>query len=135
MNVFHKVLVKIFELTGGKDSVDVDLADLLKKEGFFPSIDRISRQLLDESWITEAGRRYVVRITHWGALEAKRVMSDTPEKVNAVEKDSNRLLSEGRELILMLEEFAAKPESKKLDKIEKQISELSERSKTIRQQL
>jgi len=135
MNVFHKVLVKIFELTGGKDSVDVDLTDLLKKEGFFPSIDSISRQLLDESWVTEAGRRHVVRMTHWGASEAKRVMSNSPEKVNSVEKDSNRLLSEGKELVLMIEEFASKPESKKLDKIEKQISELSERSKTIRQYL
>lgn len=135
MNVFHKVLVRIFELTGGKDSVEVDLVDLLKKEGFFPSIDSISRQLLDESWITDGGRKHVVKITHWGVAEAKRVMSDSPDKANEVDKHATRLLSESRELIIMLEEFAAKPESKKFERIEKRISELSERLKTIRQHL
>ena len=135
MNVFHKVLVKIFELTGGKDSVEVDLVELLKKEGFFPSIDSISEQLLSESWITEAGKKHIVRITHWGASEAKRVMANAPDKINEVEKNSNRLLNEARELIIMLEEFAAKPESKKFERIEKRILELGDRSKTIRQHL
>lgn len=135
MNVFHKVLVKIFELTGGKDSVEVDLVELLKKEGFFPSIDSISRQLQDESWITEAGRKNIVKITHWGVAEAKRVMVNAPDKVNEVEKNSTRLLNEARELIIMLEEFGAKPDSKKFERIEKRISELNERSKVIRQHL
>ena len=135
MNVFHKVLVKIFELTGGKDSVEVDLVDLLKKEGFFPSLDSISRQLLDESWITEAGRKNIVKITHWGVAEAKRVMSNAPDKTNEVDKQATRLLNESRELIIMLEEFAAKPDSKKFDHIEKRISEITERSKAVRQHL
>jgi hypothetical protein len=135
MNVFHKILVKIFELTGGKDSVEVDLVELTKKEGFFPSLDSISRQLLDESWITEAGRKHVVKITHWGVAEAKRVMVNAPDKLNEVEKNATRLLNEARELIIMLEEFAAKPESKKFERIEKRISELNERAKVIRQHL
>lgn len=135
MNVFHKVLVKIFELTGGKDSVEVDLVELLKKEGFFPSIDSISRQLLDESWITEGSRKNIYKITHWGVAEAKRVLSNVPDKVNEIDKDSTRLLTEARELCIMLEEFAAKPDSKKFDRIEKRISELNERSKAVRQHL
>lgn len=135
MNVFHKVLVKIYDLTGGKDSVEVDLVDLLKKEGFFPSLDSISRQLQDESWVTEAGRKNIVRITHWGVAEARRVMANAPDKANELDKNSTRLLNEARELIIMLEEFAAKPESKKFDRIEKRISEIGERSKAIRQHL
>ena len=135
MNVFHKVLVKIYEQTGGKDNVEVNLVDLLKKEGFFPSIDSISEQLLGESWVTQAGARHSVRITHWGVSEAKRVMSNAPDKANELEKGSTRLLNEARELIIMLEEFAAKPESKKFERIEKRISELGERSKSIRQHL
>ena len=135
MNVFHKVLVKIFEITGGRDNVEVDLVEILKKEGFFPSIDSISRQLLDESWITEGSRKNIYKITHWGVAESKRVMSNAPDKVSEVEKDSTRLLTEARGLIIMLEEFASKPDSKKFDRIEKQISELSERSKAIRQHL
>ena len=135
MNVFHKVLVKIFELTGGKDNVEVDLVELLKKEGFFPSIDSISRQLLDESWITEGSRKNTCKITHWGVAEARRVLSNAPDKVNEVEKESTRLLTEVRGLIIMLEEFATKPDSKKFDGIEKRISELADRSKAIRQHL
>ena len=132
MNVFHKVLVKIYEITGGKDSVEVDLVDLLKKEGFFPSIESISSQLQDEGWTTEAGRKHVVHITHWGAQEAKRVLSNSPDKVNEVEKGANRLLNEARELIIMLEEFAGKPESNKLDRIDKRLADLNQRSKEVR---
>lgn len=135
MNVFHKVLVKIFELTAGKDNVEVDLADLLKKEGFFPSIDNISAQLLGESWITDGSRKYTCKITHWGVAEAKRVMSNAPDKLNEVEKESNRLLTETRGLVTMLEEFASRPDSKNFDGIEKRISELLDRSKAIRQHL
>lgn len=135
MNVFHKVLVKIFELTGGKDNVEVDLADLLKKEGFFPSIDSISAQLLGESWITDGSRKYACKITHWGVAEAKRVMSNAPDKASEIEKESKRLLTEARGLITMLEEFGGKPDSKKFDGIEKRISELADRSKAIRKHL
>ncbi len=135
MNVFHKVLVKIFDLTGGKDNVEVDLADLLKKEGFFPSIDSISSQLLDESWITDGSRKHTCKITHWGVAEAKRVMSSAPDTSNEAEKLATRLLSEARELIGMIEEFASKPDSKKFDRIENHISELSDRSKAIRKHL
>ena len=135
MNVFHKVLVKIFELTGGKDNVEVDLAELLKKEGFFPSIDSISGQLLGESWITEGSRKNTCKITHWGVAEARRVMSNAPDTANEVEKLSKRLLTETRELLIGLEEFAAKPDSNKFDRVEKQISDLSDRAKAIRKHL
>jgi len=131
MNVYHKVLTKIFEVTGGKDSVDVDLADLTKKEGFFSNIENISRQLQDEGWITE-GKTNIIRITHWGATEAKRVLSASPDKVNELSKESNRLLNDGKEFSIMLEEFAAGPDAGKLGRIEKRISEMSERCRKIR---
>jgi hypothetical protein len=34
MDVYHKILTRIYEVTGGKDTVEVDLNDLLKQEGF-----------------------------------------------------------------------------------------------------
>ena len=132
MNVYHKVLVKIFEITGGKDNVDVDLVDLTKKEGFYANIDNISRQLQDESWITEGSRSNIVRITHWGATEAKRVLSASPDKANELTKESNRLLNDGKEFSIMLEEFAAGPDDEKLTRIEKRIAEMSERCRKIR---
>ena len=135
MNVFHKVLVKIHEITGGKDTVDVDLADLLKREGYFPNLDNISKQLQDEGWITEPGRKNFIRITHWGAIEVKRVLTDSPDKKNEVDKNSTRMLNEARELIIMLEEFVAKPEKKKLDLIDKRLDEVKSRSGVIREHL
>lgn len=132
MNVYHKVLTKVFELSGGKDSVDVDLVDLTKKEGFYSNIDNISKQLLDEGWITLGARKNSVRITHWGGMEAKRVLSASPDKANELVKESNRIKSEGKELSLLIEEFAANPDGAKLDVIESRVSAIAARCKTIR---
>lgn len=132
MNVFHKVLTKIYEIAGGKDSVDVDLVDLTKKEGFYSSIDSISRQLQDEGWITEGSKTNIVRITHWGTTEAKRVLSASPDKANELTKESNRLLNDGKEFAIMLEEFAAGPDTEKLGRIEKRVAEMAERCAKVR---
>ena len=131
MNVYHKVLTKIYEITKGRDSVDVDLVDLTKKEGFYSNIENISKQLQDEGWITE-GKSNIIRLTHWGASEAKRVLAASPDKVNELSKESNRLVADGKELSIMLEEFAAGPSGDKLGRIEKRVSEMSERCRKIR---
>jgi len=132
MNVYQKVLTRIYDITGGKDSVDVDLVDLTKKEGFYSNIDNISKQLQDEGWITEGSKTNIVRITHWGASEAKRVLSASPDKVNELSKESNRLVADGKEFAIMLEEFAAGPDASKLGRIEKRIAEISERCRRIK---
>ena len=113
MDVYHKVLTKIYEETGGKDSVDVDLTDLTKREGFFPSLDDIAKFLAGESWVTETPKKYVVRLTHWGVSEAKKTLVGGPDKQQLIEKDSKRAIGEVKELLVMLEEFAAKPDAKK----------------------
>lgn len=135
MDVYHKILVKIYELTGGKDSVDVDMSDLLKREGFFPSLESITQHLQDESWITETKHRFVVRLTHWGEAEAKRVAADLPDRNQLVAKDAARLLSESREFVIMLEEFAASPDGDKLGTIEKRHADLSPLIKRIGQNI
>ena len=135
MNVYHKVLTKVFDISGGRDNVDVDLVDLTKKEGFYANIDSISKQLLDEGWITPGSKKNSVRITHWGAIEAKRVLSASPDKANELTKESNRLKNEGKELSLLIEEFASNPDSAKLEVIEKRVSGIGSRCKTIREYL
>lgn len=135
MNVFHKILIKIYEMTDGKDTIDVDLVDLTKKEGFYSNIDNISRQLQDEGWITEGAKRNIIRITHWGMMEAKRVLSASPDKANELSKESTRLMNVGKEFAIMLEEFNAGPDADKLGRIEKRISEMSERCRKIREYL
>lgn len=123
MDVYHKVLTKIYEETGGKDSVDIDLTDLTKREGFFPSLDDITKFLTGESWVTETPKRYVVRITHWGASEAKKTLLGTPDKMQVIERDAKRAVGDVRETLVMLEEFAAKPDTKKFEVIRKRFDE------------
>ena len=132
MNVYQKVLTKIYDVTGGKDSIDVDLVDLTKREGFYSNIDNISKQLQDEGWITEGSKINIIRLTHWGATEAKRVISASPDKVNELSKEANRLVGDGKELSIMIEEFAGGPDAAKLDRIQGRISEMSERCRRIK---
>ena len=125
MDVYHKILTRIYEVTGGKDSVEVDLNDLLKQEGFFSNIENISSHLATESWVAETARPRVVKLTHWGAAEAKRVLSNSPDTVREISKDANRLLADSRELIIMLEEFAVSPSRDNFKTIERRFTDLT----------
>lgn len=125
MDVYHKVLVKLYEDTGGKDSVDVDMVDLLKREGFFPSLQNILQRLLDESWVAETSRSNIVRITHWGVAEARRTVTDTPDKAIALSKDTTRLITEMRDATILAEDFSASPSPEKFKNLEQKFSELA----------
>ena len=136
MNVFQKVLLKVFEISGGKDNVEVDFADLLKKEGFYSNIEGISGQLQDEGWITEAGRKHVIKITHWGSMEAKRILGGAgAASGGGLEKDTKILVNESKQLVNLFEEFASNTDSKKLDAIDKSLLGLVEKVKAIRGRL
>jgi hypothetical protein len=133
MDVYHKILTRIYEVTGGKDTIEVDLNDLLKQEGFYSNIENISQHLTDESWVAETPRPRVVKITHWGAAEAKRVLTNTPDRQREVSKDANRLLAEARELIIMLEEFATSPNGTNFKTIDKKLNDLQAITGRIRE--
>ncbi len=125
MDVYHKVLTKIYSITDGRENADVDLAELLKKEGFFPSIDDIRTYMSSESWIAETNRTNIIRITHWGVAEAKRSLSNAPDKAKLIEKESARLISAVRELLVMAEELSGSPSEDKLKPIDDKMSESS----------
>ncbi|MEJ7847007.1 MAG: hypothetical protein WKF92_02845 [Pyrinomonadaceae bacterium] len=125
MDVYHKILTKIFELAGGKETGEVDMKELLKREGFFPSIDSISSHLLAESWITETPRRDFVKLTHWGIAEARKALSQTPDLGQEVTKNTNRLIAASREFAVMLEEFAGSTSPDQFKTIEKRFSNMA----------
>lgn len=135
MDVYHKILTRIYEVTGGKDTVEVDLNDLLKQEGFFSNIDNIAAHLTTESWVAETPRPRVIRLTHWGAAEAKRVLTNSPDTPRELSKDANRLLAESRELIIMLEEFAVSPSGTNFKTIEKRFADLTAIFERIREKV
>jgi hypothetical protein len=124
MDAYHKILALIYELTGGKDSVDVDFVELLKKEGYFPSIDDIREMLTSEGWITES-RQNMVRITHWGVAEARKAGTAVrPDADRALERESQKLLGEARALAVVIEEFIADPGDSKRKALAKKFGEL-----------
>jgi hypothetical protein len=124
MDVYHKILARVYEIADGKESAAVDLTDLVKQEGFYASIDSITQRLIDQSWVTETAQRFQVRLTHWGVAEAKRVIQNLPDKKLLVSKDASRLLTECKELVIMLEEFAAEPSNEKLKTIDKRHADI-----------
>lgn len=119
MDVYHKVLLRIYEITGGRETDDVDFVELLKKEGFFPSLESIKAHMATESWITDSPREKNVRITHWGVAEAKKAMTLSSGTMEPVERQAARLLSETKEFAIELGEFASKPSKDGLEIIEK----------------
>jgi hypothetical protein len=125
MDTYHKILGRIFEEAGGKETVDIDLADLLKREGYFPSLDEICNMLKTESWITES-RSNIVRLTHWGVAEAKKAGKARPDAARATERESKRLLAETRDFAVVIEEFIAEPSSDRRKALEKKFAQIKE---------
>lgn len=134
MDAFHKILVRIYEITGGRETVDVDLVDLTKKEGYFPSIDNIAEMLKSESWVTES-RPNIVRITHWGVAEAKKAGSVRPDAARAVERDARKLHAESRDLGVMIEEFIADPTKDRFAAVIGKLGEMQRQAKDIEELL
>jgi hypothetical protein len=128
MDVYHRVLVKLYETTGGKDTETVDLKELVKKEGFLGAYPDIFQHLNRQSWISETARRDAVKITHWGVKEAKKSQtSETSETGGGqdIKKDINRTISETRELIKHLEELSNEPTQENITKAEKKLNEIN----------
>lgn len=125
MDVFQRVLLKVYELTDGKDTIDVDLAELLKREGFYPSLNSILEHLSNQSWITVTSRKNIVRITHWGVAEAKKITTLPSGSIQTLAKDANRLLSETRDLVRLIEDFVSDRSKEKFDKVENKLSEIN----------
>lgn len=125
MDAYHKILVRVFEEAGGKESVDIDLTDLLKKEGYLPSLDEICSMLKTESWVTES-RANVVRLTHWGIAEAKKAGSTRPDAARALERQCRKLLAETREFAVVIEEFIADPGMARREAVSKKFAKIQE---------
>ena len=124
MDVYHKVLSQILKETGGKETVRVDMGELLKKDGFYSNIEQISSHMVKEGWITESDRKDHVQITHWGVAEAKKAARGGPDTSRELEKHSKSLISIAKELVVMCEEFEGAPGKKKLATIDKRLEEL-----------
>ncbi len=125
MDVYHRVLVKLYEVTGGKPET-VDLKELVKKEGFLGSYPQIFEHLSRQSWIIETSRVDSVKISHWGIKEAQIAQSSGGSNdLLAVKKDVNRTISETRELIKIFEDLANDVSKDNIARAEKKLGEIN----------
>lgn len=125
MDVYHKVLIKLYEITGGKESETVDLKELVKKEGYLGNYPQIKEHLSGQSWITETARVDAVKITHWGISEAKKTGGAGGENSQMLKKEINRAIAETRELAIFLEELAGDQSKDNFDKAEKKLADIN----------
>lgn len=125
MDVYRKVLVKLFEETGGSDSKAIDLADLVKKLGFHANYNSIFKEMSVQGWLVETSKVDWVKITHWGIMEAKKSLSGEVGGGDELKKSSNRLLSEARELVGLLDILNDEISKDNFAKVEKKISQIS----------
>lgn len=125
MDVYHRVLVKLYEITGGRESETVDLKELVKKEGYLGSYPQIKEHLSGQSWITETSRVDSVKITHWGVSEAKKSGSGGGDNTPAAKKEINRTIADARELIIFIEELANDVSKENISRIEKKLGEIN----------
>jgi hypothetical protein len=125
MDVYHRVLVKLYEQTGGRESETVDLKELVKREGYLGSYPQIKEHLSGQSWITETSRVDAVKITHWGVKEAKNSRTGGGDDSRAVEKEINRTIADARELVIFLEELAGDASKDNIAKAEKKLADIN----------
>lgn len=125
MDVYRKVLVKLYEVTGGKESETVDLKELVKKEGYLGNYPQIKEHLSGQGWITETARADSVKITHWGVSEAKKSPTAASDDSLLVKREINRTIADTRELVKFLEELAGDVSQENISKAEKKIGDIN----------
>jgi hypothetical protein len=128
MDAYHKVLVKLYEETGGRETRQVDFASLLKKMGFYTAFTDILTRLNREGWITDAPTTNYVFITHWGAMEAKKALKNEakPENLNeSVKKEINRAVAANKELGVLLGDFGKDISKDNFTGVQKKFDELA----------
>lgn len=135
MDVYHKILDRIYRETGGKQSEYVDLREVVKEEGFAPSFDDIHKQLNRAGWITDTGSGSNVKITHWGVKEAKKTAAGGADNSAELKKMANRVKEEVKELLIMAEELAGDPSDAKLKLVEKSHSNVGSKISDLRSSL
>ncbi len=128
MDVYHKVLVKLYDATGGRDTLAVDFKELVKSLGFLGNYDDVTQNLSGQGWIAETTKANYVKITHWGVKEAQKATSGDGGATNEsqeLKKSANHLREETKQFLIMLEEFAADVSREKFGRVEKKFGEIN----------
>lgn len=129
MDIYHQVLQKLFEETGGKENKPIDFPALVKKLNLYGYYPDIFRHLNDAGWIAESQKRDFVGITHWGVMEARKLEKGAADNVQELIREANRATSLAQELAECLQEFV----QNKAENFNKSAEKFAELQKTIAQ--
>jgi hypothetical protein len=128
MDVYQKVLHKLYEVTEGKSSKAVDFRSLVKQLGFPAYYADIFERLSSEGWIVETAKADFVSISHWGVAEVKKTLSTPPQPVSdsnsALKTAAGKALTISKELSESLEKFIQNSGKDNFGPIEKKSDEL-----------
>ncbi len=135
MDLYHKILIKLYDVSGGKDTKKIDFADMIKKEGFSPSYNDIYKQMSQSGWISEAGRTGVVYITHWGIMEAKKSLAGGGDSEKELEKLATLLRSNVKEFLVMTEQFTSDMTEENFTEVENKLGEIKNSIEKVKKTL
>ena len=124
LDLYHEVLLKLYEVTEGKDSQIIDLKDMVKTQGFLGSYPDIFQFLSIQGWIMETSKADYVKITHWGVKEAKKSQSGLPDVSQELKNEADRLILNIKEFLITAEEFAAETTESNFKYLESKVDEI-----------
>jgi hypothetical protein len=124
MDVYHRVLTRLYEVTDGKDTKTVDFKDLVKSLGFLGNYPDIFERLSGAGWIAEDKKADFVRITHWGVSEVKKSPAAANQSNNNLKGEASKAVAEAKELGLLLEVLASDISKDNLAAVERKIDNL-----------
>lgn len=124
MDVYRKFLVELYKATDGNTNETVNFLELVKNAGFYSSYKDILKELAYRSWIYE-DKDDKVKLTHWGADEAKKWLSRAPDADQNLAKNVNRLSAETQEFTEYVKKFADNVKPEKLGELEKRAGKIS----------
>ena len=135
MNVYQKVLVKLYDETDGRATKAVYLKDIVRDLGFFPSYRDIFSQMSHDGWITETSRSDEVNITPWGIREAKKLRSGVTDNSREIERVAGKLKAVVKQLLVVTEELVEDVNEENLAAVENEIEIVSETLSELKSQL
>lgn len=136
MDVYHKVLYRLYEVTNGVNSKSVNFIDLVKGLGFHGNYKDIFDRLSGEGWIVETAKPDFVCISHWGVKEARdSVTTRAVVPDSEAKKESVKTAAVANEFAAVLESFSRNADKKNFAAVEKKFKELGEAVARIKKQL
>lgn len=135
MDVYHKVLYRLYEDTSGINSKSVNFINLVKDMGFYGNYRDIFDHLSQEGWIVETAKPDFVCISHWGVKEAKdSAAPPAPISDSEAKKECVRAVGIAKDFADSLEAFAQRADKKDFAIIEKKLKELQDAVAQLKKQ-